>query len=360
MFDKTKFAAKKRSFWSGVLVLSGVTMLGLAGCNGGGSGPIVPTPIGTPSTTATPNGTPNATPSGTPTMTATPIGTPSAPANPLSSLPGRLVVSELNGSGSGYKMYSVRLDGTQRRELGGGFQPALSPDGKTLAFTSSRGIELLDLTSGARRFLAANGRAASWSFDGTRLAFENFPTLNAQPPSYVSGISIINADGSGRKALTQGEGGVNFGDSRSDTQPTWHPSGDYITCVRSTKVGLKSSTEMLNVDLNGQETPLPLLGRQEGGDLDYPDWNPDGKRLLFTDDQTLSIATNGRVMLMFIDDSGRTVLFGPHWSPDGRYLAVATARGNTRRGIAIFDGRTKIGTVPGTESVRAFDWSNLP
>ena len=336
---KVKFVTTRRAFLSGVLGLGLGTSL--AGCNGGGSGPVVPTP----------------TPIGTPSMTPTPIGTPPEPANPLSSLPGRLVVSELDSSGSGYKMYAVKLDGTQRRELGGGFQPALSPDGRMLAFSAQGGIELLDLTSGARRSLVAVGSAASWSFDGKRLAFQNFG-----PPSYQSGISIINADGSGLKVLTQGVSNPKY--TRFDTVPTWHPSGKYITCVRgfleSVIGGVKSSTQLLNVDLNGQETPLPLLGRQEGGSLNYPEWNPDGKRLLFTDDQSLSIATNGHVMLMFIDGYERTVYTGPHWSPDGRYLAVATARGTTRRGIAIFDGQTKIGTVPSTESARAFDWSNLP
>src|SRR5690606_28844061 len=114
---------------------------------------------------------------GTPSPTAT--STPAAPststaaASAGSGLNGRLVFQSVNGG----MIYVYDLATGSVRELTGGFDPAISPDGNTVAFTrigGDHGLYLIDIDGSNERRIWNGGeqlRAPTWSPDGQWIAF---------------------------------------------------------------------------------------------------------------------------------------------------------------------------------------------
>jgi Tol biopolymer transport system component len=89
-----------------------------------------------------------------------------------------------SGKEPNLNIYLVNVDGSNRRNIapnsGTDYDPAVSPDGKTVAFvsrTSARGarLMLMDIDGGNRREASSTDGALeqpAWSPDGTRIAFQ--------------------------------------------------------------------------------------------------------------------------------------------------------------------------------------------
>lgn len=116
-------------------------------------------------------------------------------------------------------------------------QPAVSPDGKRIAFVSSRpepdygftdlfvmdsdGGNVSRLTFDATPDANSFGHyvnAPTWSPDGTQLVFDSDRSGNRE-------IWVVNADGTGLRNLTD--------DAATDMEPTWSPDGSTITWTSS-------------------------------------------------------------------------------------------------------------------------------
>jgi Tol biopolymer transport system component len=125
----------------------------------------------------------------------------------------------------------------------------------------------------------------------------------------VPQISIIRADGSGRRQLTGGPG--------PSTAPVWSPDGQRIAFVRQT-----GDDTQIYV-MNGEGTlPRPLTTGP--GRAASPAWSPDGRQIVFaaTRDGVSQLA------VMRSDGSQRHDLApsprdqrAPAWSPDGQLIA---------------------------------------
>ena len=114
------------------------------------------------------------------------------------------------GSMRGIKI--IRPDGTGRRGVRGtrgATDPSWSPDGRRLAF-SQRGYVWTAKPNGRARRRVVRGREPDWSPDGRRLAY--------MPRN--GGVATVGADGKGRRFLATG------------MLPAWSPDGDRIAFQR--------------------------------------------------------------------------------------------------------------------------------
>lgn len=148
--------------------------------------------------------------------------------------------------------------------------PALSPDGKRLAFASNRSgywdIYLLDLQRGETIQLTdtpAYDSAPSWSPDGAWLAIE---TYNGE--SLEIGLLSLAEPAEPPILLTE--------HSAADHSPAWAPSGRRIAFV-STRSG-DSEIWLADLDRTGDERFVNLSRTPQAAES-HPVWTSDGKRL---------------------------------------------------------------------------------
>jgi Tol biopolymer transport system component len=239
-------------------------------------------------------------------------------------------------------VYKVSLDGARREvrnDFTRGFEFDLSPKGAEIAYVTTRGTILVaPLPTGAPRVLAKlkgersllSSAGISWSPSGRDVAFSD-----------ERGISIVRADGSGRRRVTR-LGAWAF--------PSWSPDEeriafsvgyDEIYVARADGRGIKRLTKAIWDD--------------------SPRWSPDGSRVAFLrgshgldDDRAISV--------FVMDASGARQRrlgrgYGPRWNADGRQVVYVDVAGSTdpRAQGTLRTGRVTIAdsTVPGRRVVAA-------
>jgi len=155
------------------------------------------------------------------------------------------------------------------------------------------------------------------SADGKKIAFSSFI-----PFEYGPDIWVMNADGSNRVRLTH-----TVDDSSSSTSPAWSPDGKRIAFVTTTGVW-----EHQIFVMNADGTDVRQL--TDDDDEAYsvaPEWSPDGSRILFS--RAASHAENTGIFEMNPDGSNVRQLTSrylgsePTWSPDGTRVAFLRDQG---------------------------------
>src|SRR6185503_4809522 len=158
-----------------------------------------------------------------------------------------------------------------------------SPDGRYFALAAKRrdrdDLVILDVKRGreAQRIkVNLNGlQTPSWSPDGRQLVFTGFD--GGLPDLY-----IVNRDGTGLRRLTS--------DKYADLHPAWSPDGKTIAFV--TDRGSETDWDQLRFGnlrialFHLDAGTIELLGHMEEGKNINPVWAPDGQSLAFVSDRT--------------------------------------------------------------------------
>lgn len=160
---------------------------------------------------------------------------------------------------------------------------SFSPDGQFFALAAKRkdrdDLVILSARRGrevARLKVDLNGiQTPTWSPDGQQLVFTGFD-------GGLSDLFIINRDGTGLRRLTA--------DKFADLHPAWSPDGKTIAFV--TDRGGETDFDQLRfgnlrIALYHLDTgSIELLGHMEQGKNINPAWAPDGQSLAFVSDRT--------------------------------------------------------------------------
>jgi Tol biopolymer transport system component len=160
---------------------------------------------------------------------------------------------------------------------------SFSPDGRSFAITAKskqhEDLVILDVKRDReeRRIqIPLNGlETPSWSPDGSQIVFTGFD-------GGLSDLFLINRDGTGLRRLTH--------DRYADLEPTWSPDGR--TIAFSTDRGGETDFDELRIGnmrlaLYHLDTgAIELLGHMDEGKNINPVWSPDGQSIAFVSDRT--------------------------------------------------------------------------
>ncbi len=285
--------------------------------------PLLHTETSTPTETSTltPTATFTLTPSPSPTATATPSPqilptatlTPTPPTYGFLPQAGALFLSLREGKDTHLFAYSpfakpngstytalplTRLTSGAQNDI----TPALSPDGKFLAFASNRGgawdIYILSLESGEiSQFTHTAGYEASptWSHDGMWLAFEAYKGGN---------LEVMLQD------VAQENAPINLSNhSGADYEPAWSSDGRKISFV-STRGG-SAAIWMADLDQQDVQKRFSQISTGSPQRVRHPVWSWDGRYLAWAE-----IGADGKHQVVTWDSSHPELEPSPRGSGD--------------------------------------------
>jgi TolB protein len=179
-------------------------------------------------------------------------------------------VSDRDGN---FEIYLMKADGSSQTRLTNNpatdFQPAWSPDGKKIAFTSPAEVYVMNADGSSPTRLTYSrpdwdsADQAAWSPDGSKIAVTRASVGYCDPDGLCSGsgstlvISVINADGTGIHDLASGSGAA------------WSPDG--------TRIAFRGDggINVLNTDGSGGRHVIAAIGGQ------HLAWSPDAAKIAF-------------------------------------------------------------------------------
>jgi len=187
-------------------------------------------------------------------------------------------------------------------------EPAWSPDGTKIAFSSRRSgsfdIHVMGADgTGARRLTATkeDDSHPSWSPDGGRIVFAR-----------SGDIYVMNANGSGLRRISD--------PTTEDSDPAWSPDGHWIAYVRRTP-----GTPVREVWITRPDGSARRALTAQGGRAFTPAWSPDSRRIVFSSNADsevfalYAIGVDGKGLRSVVPTAGDN--FEPSWSPDGSKIA---------------------------------------
>ncbi|HET8976662.1 MAG TPA: hypothetical protein VFN87_00800 [Solirubrobacteraceae bacterium] len=223
-----------------------------------------------------------------------------------------------------FEIYSMRADGTGTRQLTN--NTAIPPS------TESGG-------SGASAPTPIDDRSPAVSPDGKEIAFvSNRPAADGKTDTE---IYVMNIDGTDVRQITNNSAGG--GGSGNDYEPAWSPDGRQI--VYRHNDGRMADLYIVDVR-TGQETKL--VTAYDKGPAAYdaqPSWSPDGTKILFRKgmgkyadiwEYNLLAGDAATATRMLIHDPA-VPESSPSWSPDGRQIVFVRGDEGAGAGIWVAD-----------------------
>jgi Tol biopolymer transport system component len=216
----------------------------------------------------------------------------------------------------------VRLTRTRQDEL----EPAVSPDGSTIAFTNEAGgISTLTLDGLHRRVVTRDGESPAWAPDGQTIYFIRLRQQTRYSAACGSIFRVSVATRQVRRVTNTARTG------HFHTDPAVAPDGtriafsDWDACEGGT-----SSPRLRVVDSNGRPTQDLAKLRRNGywpdPEHSSPAWSPDGTRLAYKREGDLAVVNRDGSGDRRVTRGGTSLLYeSPAWSPDGEWIAYLAA-----------------------------------
>jgi Tol biopolymer transport system component len=228
--------------------------------------------------------------------------------------------------GERYWIYRIDADGSalERLEVGPGYWTTWSPDGSHFAFHSDRDgngeiyVAKADGT-GASNISnhSANDTTPAWRPDGSKIAFVSDRDGHYQ-------LHLMGRDGSDPIRIGDGPG--------EEYNPSWSPDGRWLAFFATEE----------NVDWVYVVRPDGSERRRIARGI-FPSWSPDGTRILFDHEHTISTVTpQGEDETVVIKDG-----FAGRWSPDGKRIAFVRGKWPSSEIFLVYaDGSGEIKLTP--------------
>ena len=231
---------------------------------------------------------------------------------------GRILEDGKDPSPDNSGVFTIDLDGSNKRVIGPGRFPSLSPDGAQAAYAKDDGLYLANLTSGENHHIpntTAQDDSPHWSPDGNQIAFMRSDDRTDAFHQHISNLYIINPDGTELHRVTN--------ERIREQLIGWSPDGTGLY-YDVTDGSLHENHE--NVDIaSGVTGDLFVSAPRESFNPSFnvsADW-----KVAFFD--RVDDHPNDGLYVSKLDGSdrkliARQVVINPIWSPDGKWLIMNT------------------------------------